>query len=100
MKDIPPELAEVVRAAREQIDRIDVELVRLLNERAAQVIRIGEVKRDLGRPIYQPAREEEIFGRIVAANEGPLEDIAVRRLFERILDEARHVERSAGKNEE
>lgn len=100
MKDIPPELAEVVRAAREEIDRIDAELVRLLNERATQVIRIGEVKRGLGRPIYQPAREEEIFGRIVAANGGPLEDIAVRRLFERILDEARHVERSAGKNEE
>ncbi len=82
-----------VEEARSEIDRIDLEIVALLNERARQVARIGDVKRELGMPIYQPEREERIFVRIVEANTGPLEDGAVRRLFERILDEARRLER-------
>lgn len=93
MRDVPEELRAVVEAAREQIDRIDAELVRLLNRRAAEVVKIGAVKRETGEPIYQPEREEEVFGRIVAVNDGPLEDVAIRRLFERILDEARRLER-------
>lgn len=83
----------VVDEARETIDRVDLEIVALLNERARAVARIGDVKRELGLPIYQPDREEQIFGRVVEANTGPLEDAAVRRLFERILDEARRLER-------
>ncbi len=51
------------------------------------------MKRELGLPVYQPDREEQIFGRVIEANAGPLEDAAVRRLFERILDEARRLER-------
>ena len=83
----------IVEEARATIDRVDLEIVSLLNERARAVARIGDVKRELGLPIYQPEREEQIFGRVVEANTGPLEDAAVRRLFERILDEARRLER-------
>lgn len=83
----------VVERARDEIDRIDLRLVALLNERAENVGRIGEVKRELGLPIYQPEREERIFSRVLEANPGPLEDAAVKRLFERILDEARRLER-------
>jgi chorismate mutase len=84
----------IVDEARAEIDRIDLELVRLLNSRARQVARIGTVKRELGTPIYQPDREEQIFARVVRANDGPLEDTAMKRVFERILDEARRLERS------
>lgn len=94
MKNVPREAQRAVEAARDEIDRIDLELVRLLNLRAVEVMRIGHVKRRLGEPVYQPDREEKIFGRIVAVNDGPLEDVAIRRLFERILDEARRLERS------
>ena len=88
------ELRQVVTEARKEIDRIDRELVRLLNRRAAEAVKIGEVKRTFDEPIYQPEREEEIFRQVQAENQGPLEDQALRRLFERILDEARRLERS------
>lgn len=93
MDEMPAPERRIVDGARSEIDRIDLELVRLLNRRARQVARIGEVKARYGEPVYQPDREERIFQRVLAANEGPLEDDAVKRLFERILDEARRLER-------
>ena len=82
-----------IESARQRIDEIDAELVALLNLRAEQALRIGHVKSGLGEPIYQPDREHEVFERVVGANDGPLEDNALRRLFERILDESRRLER-------
>jgi chorismate mutase len=46
-------------------------------------------------PVYQPARENEILANVERANPGPLADTAIRRLFERIIDEARSLERAA-----
>jgi chorismate mutase len=89
-----------IDAARVEIDRIDGEILRLLSERARQVRDIGDAKHRLGEPIYQPDREEKIFDRLIAANPGPLDDGAIRRLFERILDEARRLERSSYKDDE
>lgn len=83
-----------IDAARRHIDRLDDEILTLLNRRAAEVQRIGHAKRLLGEPIYQPDREEAIFDRLLSNNGGPLDDGAVRRLFERILDEARRLERT------
>lgn len=82
-----------IEVARQEIDEVDLEIVRLLGRRAAAVQRIGGAKQTLGEPVYQPDREERIFSRVLAANEGPLDDGAIRRLFERILDEARRLER-------
>lgn len=90
----------VIEKARRQIDRLDGEIVRLLSERAEQVRAIGDAKRRLGVPVYQPEREEKVFKRVVAANPGPLDDGAIRRLFERIIDEARRLERLVYKNDE
>ena len=89
-----------IAAARVEIDRVDSELVRLLNERAEHVRRIGNAKHQLGMPVYQPEREEEVFERIVGANPGPLDDGAIRRLFERIIDEARRLERMVSRDDE
>ncbi len=89
-----------IEEARGQIDRIDDEIVRLLSERAKHVRSIGDAKHRLGVPVYQADREERIFARVVAANEGPLDDGAIRRLFERIIDEARRLERLVHKNDE
>lgn len=93
------DLAAVERA-REEIDRIDDKLVRLLSERAEHVRAIGDAKHRLGAPIYQPDREVEVFERVIAANPGPLDDGAIRRLFERIVDEARRLERMVYKDDE
>jgi len=80
---------------RKRIDLLDESLVRLLNARAACALEIGRVKRELGIPIYQPERETEVVKNVQGWNTGPLDQPAIKRLFERIIDEARHLERIA-----
>jgi chorismate mutase len=88
---------------RRRIDDIDRKLVELLNERCA--LQIGRIKQAENLPLYQPEREKEVLENAEQANPGPLSDAAIRRLFERIIDEARAAERDAmhsgdGKKEE
>jgi chorismate mutase-like protein len=79
---------------RKDIDRVDEVLVRLLNERARCVCEIGRLKKEVGMEIYQPDREKQVLQHVRAiASEGPLGPDAVARLFERIIDEARRLER-------
>ena len=79
---------------REDIDRVDEVLVRLLNERARVACEIGKLKKDLGVDIYQPDREKQVLAHVRGiAAEGPLGSDAIARLFERIIDEARRLER-------
>ena|SRR5579863_2448063 len=78
---------------RRKIDEIDHRLVQLLNERSRCVVEIGRIKQVSGEALYQPDREKQVLDGVVSANPGPLPDAAIRRLFERILDEARSVER-------
>jgi len=80
---------------RKKIDALDEALVRLLNARAACALEIGRVKKEVGLAVYQPSREAEVLGHVQHINPGPLDDGAVRRLFERIIDEARRLERIA-----
>jgi chorismate mutase-like protein len=79
---------------RRDIDRVDEVLVRLLNERARCVCEVGRLKKTLGVEVYQPDREKEVLAHVRAvAAEGPLGGDAIARLFERIIDEARRLER-------
>lgn len=80
---------------RRRIDEIDEQLVRLLNARAECALAIGREKRVLGLEVYQPAREKDVLEHVQTVNRGPLDDHAVRRLFERVIDEARRLERLA-----
>jgi chorismate mutase len=86
---------DVLNDLRKRIDLLDESLVRLLNARAACALEIGRVKRAMGVPIYQPEREAEVLTNVQAVNNGPLDQSAIKRLFERIIDEARHLERIA-----
>jgi len=85
---------------RRRIDTIDEQLMRLLNSRSACAVEIGRIKRASGLPIYSPEREARILERVMRENPGPLEPTAVRRVFERIIDEARRLERLAGEGAE
>ena len=79
---------------RRDIDRVDEVLVRLLNERARCVCEIGRIKKVAGIEVYQPDREKAVLEHVRSvACEGPLGPEAVARLFERIIDEARRLER-------
>jgi chorismate mutase len=80
---------------REAIDRVDEVLVRLLNQRAKYAIEIGEIKGILGLPIYAPEREKEVLQHVEKTCEGPLDAPSMRRLFERVIDESRRIEREA-----
>jgi chorismate mutase len=78
---------------RQRIDRLDEELVRLLSARAACALEIGREKKLAGLEVYQPSRETEVLANVQRINTGPLDNRAIKRLFERIIDEARRLER-------
>jgi len=78
---------------RVQIDDVDRRIVALLNERTSVVECIGSVKRDAQLPVYEPKREDQVFANITACNQGPLTPEALRRIFERIIDEMRSIQR-------
>ena len=82
---------------RDAIDRVDEVIVRLLNQRAKYAVEIGELKGVLGLPIYAPEREKEVLQHVERISDGPLDPATVRRLFERIIDESRRVEREASR---
>ncbi|HWX23385.1 MAG TPA: chorismate mutase [Vicinamibacteria bacterium] len=86
---------EELTAWRLRIDRIDEQLVGLLNSRSACAVEIGRIKRSLGLPVYSPEREASVLERVMEQNPGPLDHGAVRRVFERIIDESRRLERIA-----
>lgn len=89
-----------MRALRDRIDALDEQLVALLNERAACALEIGEIKRSIGMAIYQPGREKDVLDHVRSVNPGPLDGEAVMRLFERIIDEARRLERVTAQRHE
>jgi chorismate mutase len=83
-------------ALREEIDKIDEVIVRLLDSRARCAYSIGRLKHELGKAVYEPAREAAVIAHVRKVNEslgGPLDGDAVVRLYERIMDEARRIQR-------
>jgi len=90
------EAGQRIADIRKRMDELDSKLVALLNERARCAGEIGELKQVLGLEVYQPDREIEVFKHVRSQNGGPLDAEAITRLFERIIDEARRLERAAG----
>jgi chorismate mutase len=78
---------------RNHIDTVDLKLLALLNERTRIVEEIGRIKRDLSLPIYEPKREDQVFHNVTSNNNGPLSAEALKRIFERIIDEMRNIQR-------
>jgi chorismate mutase-like protein len=84
---------EALAACRAGIDAVDVRILELLNERTTIVERIGSIKKEAQLAIYEPRREEQVFHNITSNNRGPLPNDAVKRIFERIIDEMRRVQK-------
>jgi chorismate mutase len=84
-----------IEDCREEIDRIDGELLRLLNRRALLALEIGEMKTRAGLPLKDEGREREVLSRSSVANAGPLADGSVARIFRRIIRESRRGEERA-----
>jgi chorismate mutase-like protein len=77
---------------RKQIDVVDRQLVELLSQRARAVLAIGHLKAVSSLPVYEPAREKVVYAQVREANQGPLPDIEMTRIFERIIDVMRSME--------
>lgn len=88
-----PFVPEDLERHRESIDELDLQLLEILNRRTAVVEEIGLIKQELGLAIYEPKREDQVFANVTAHNRGPLGQDAVKRIFERIIDEMRTVQK-------
>jgi chorismate mutase len=75
------------------IDELDRRIIALLNERTSVVEEIGRIKQELHLGIYEPKREDQVLANVLAHNNGPLPPDAVKRIFERIMDEMRTLQK-------
>src|ERR671932_376124 len=85
-----------IQELRSRVDEVDRELIRILNERALIVQEIAAIKAEVGKPLFDPKREEEILRRVDEENEGPIYDTSMREIFELILHRIRDLEAQRG----
>ena len=78
---------------RKKIDELDRKLVALLSARARAAVEIGKLKRDTSMPIYEPDRERVVFENVQSANPGPLPGRDLVRIYERIIDVMRNIQK-------
>lgn len=82
-----------IEAWRRKIDELDQKLVALLSERARAAVEIGKLKRNTSMPIYEPDRERVVFDNVQAVNRGPLPGRDLVRIYERIIDVMRNIQK-------
>ena len=78
---------------RDKIDEIDRKLVQLLSERTKAALAIGGIKSQRNMPVYEPDRERQVFDNVQAANQGPLRGTDLVRIYERIIDVMRNIQK-------
>ena len=86
------EADRILGECRKKIDGIDLELLKLLNQRASIVEEIVVVKNALALAIFEPKREDAVFENVTSHNTGPLTSDALQRVFSRIMDEMRSLQ--------
>src|SRR5438067_5442811 len=82
-----------LRNLRVQIDKLDLQILKLVNERAAVAAEIGKVKNDHGSDVFSPAREEEVLQNVLQSNKGPLDTSTVRAVFREIMSGSRALQK-------
>jgi chorismate mutase / prephenate dehydratase len=85
--------ATTLRHLRVQIDRLDLQILKLANQRAGLAAEIGKVKNDQGGEFFSPAREEEVLQNVLQANKGPLDTSTVRAIFREIMSGSRALQK-------
>ena len=93
MSQAPGAAEHPLARQRAQIDALDLEILELLNARTRVVEEIGRIKQALSMPVYAPKREDSVMANVLSHNQGPLDDAAVRRIFERIVDDMRSLQK-------
>ena len=87
-----PAISPRIQSLRDQLDEIDVEIVRTLNERARLLHDLATVKGEAGAQLFDPQREEEILQRVAEENPGPIYDSTMREIFAVIMHRIRDIE--------
>lgn len=80
---------------RDDIDRIDSEILLLISHRTKIAIEVGRLKRQYGAPLHSPERENQVLARIIEQNSGPLAMHSVQQIFRLIIRETRRAEQDA-----
>jgi chorismate mutase/prephenate dehydratase len=89
----PDKAAVALKSYRAQIDKLDVQILDLINKRASLAGEIGRVKNENGGEIFSPAREEEVLQNVLQANKGPLDATTVRAIYREIMSGSRALQR-------
>lgn len=90
---LSPKSAATLRSLRSQIDRLDLHILKLVNERAGLAAEIGKIKNDHGSEVFSPAREEEVLQNVLEANKGPLGEETIRAIYREIMSGARALQK-------
>ena len=82
-----------LKGLRQQIDKLDLQIVETLNRRAAVAGQIGKVKADTGGEVFSAAREEEVLNNILGGSKGPLGDVTLKAIFRELISGCRALQR-------
>src|SRR5262245_25588287 len=85
--------ASSLKHLRSSIDKLDLQILRLLNERAGLAAEIGKVKTDHGAEVFSPAREEEVYQNVLEHNKGPLDAATVRAVYRELMSGSRALQK-------
>jgi chorismate mutase/prephenate dehydratase len=83
-----------LKSLRSQIDKLDLHILKLINERAEVAAKIGKLKNDHGAEVFSPGREEEVLTNVLEANKGPLDMTTVRAVFREIMSGSRALQKT------
>jgi chorismate mutase/prephenate dehydratase len=88
-----PKAMAQLKNLRSQIDKLDLQVLKLINDRAGLAAEIGKLKKELGGEIFSPSREEEVFDNVINASKGPLSPVTIRAVFREIMSGSRALEK-------
>src|SRR5215831_4893211 len=85
--------AASLRHIRVQIDKLDLQILKLANERARLASEIGKLKNDQTGEVFSPAREEEVLQNVIQSSKGPLDTSTIRAIFREIMSGSRALQK-------
>jgi chorismate mutase/prephenate dehydratase len=88
-----PRAAASLKSLRNHIDKLDLQILKLINERASLAAEIGKIKNDHGAEVFTPAREEEVYKNVLEANKGPLDETTIRAIYREIMSGSRALQK-------
>ncbi len=82
-----------LKSLRNSIDKLDLQILKLVNERAEAAGDIGKIKSEVSTDVFSPVREEEVLKNVIDANKGPLGEVTIRAIFREIISGSRALQK-------